>query len=120
MVRDGDVASYVSTAKTIVETLLATSPFCCCGPLSASEIDVSTLNIGSDQLHSQPVSYVKSLLSLREQSLDVRLQHANKGALRGYAGDERVEHLADPVAHGNGRKALCHFAFNFPRGNDTD
>jgi len=60
-------------------------------PLRASEINIAPLDIGPDQLHTQPVSHIEPLLSLGKQSFDAGLQHANKGSLRSNAGDERVE-----------------------------
>jgi len=55
------------------------------------------------------------LLPLRQQSLDARLQHAHKSSFRSCAGHERVEYLADPVAHGDRRQSVRHFALNFSR-----
>ncbi len=56
-------------------------------PLSAGEIDISTLDVSANKLHPQPVSHVDALVSLSQQSFDARLQHANKGSLRGRSGD---------------------------------
>jgi hypothetical protein len=74
--------------------------------LSADEIDISPLDISANKLHPQSVSYVYALVSLSEQSFYARLQHANKGSLRGRTGDQRVEHLTDPMAHRNRRQSF--------------
>ena len=48
--------------------------------LGAGEVDESPLHVGANELGAKPVADVESLLTLRQQSLDVRLQNPNKGS----------------------------------------
>ena len=79
----------------------------------ASEVDVPLLHVGADEFDSQFVADVESLIALSEESLDVRLEHANEGSVIGSTGDDRIEDFADAVLHRDGGQTFRHFAFHF-------
>src|SRR5271167_1855683 len=81
--------------------------------LGASEVDESLLHVSADELRAKLVAHIESLLALGEQSLDVRLQHANESSVIGHTSDDGVEDFANPVLHGHGSEALRHFTLNF-------
>jgi hypothetical protein len=79
------------------------------------KINVSTLDVGANQLHLQPVADIEAMCLLK-QSLDPGIQNANEGSVFGHAGHNSVEDLAYTITHRDSRHALGHFAFDFVGG----
>jgi len=55
------------------------------------------LHVGANQFDGEAVSNVDPLLPLRQQSIDARLQHADKSSLGSYSGDDSIEDSADAM-----------------------
>jgi hypothetical protein len=81
--------------------------------LSAGEVYVSITNVGTDEPGFEFVAYVETLRALGEQSLNAGLKNADKDAVIGGTGDDRVEDFADAVLHGDSREAFGHLALYF-------
>lgn len=60
------------------------------------EVDVSALNIGSDELYAEPMSDVEPFKPFHELALYGRIEQANPRALFGCAGYDGIEPLSDP------------------------
>ena len=79
----------------------------------AREVDEPALHVGANQFDRESVSHVDALLPLREQSIDARLQHADKRSFGSHAGDNGVEDGADAMLQRDRSQPLGHFALDF-------
>ena len=79
----------------------------------AREVDEPALHVGANQFDSEPVSHVDALLPLRQQSIDARLQHADKSSFGSYAGDDGVEDGANAMLQRDRSQPLRHLPLDF-------
>src|ERR1700687_4730756 len=64
-------------------------------PRRPAEVDEAALDVGGEEGDAHAVADVEPLRSTHELAFHLRLPDANPGALRGRAGHDRVERLAD-------------------------
>jgi hypothetical protein len=59
------------------------------------KVDVSALNIGSDQLHAEPVADVQTFKPFHQLTLNGQLEQTDPRTLLGCAGYDGIEPLSD-------------------------
>ena len=79
----------------------------------ACEVDEPALHVSANQFDRKSVSHIDALLALRQQSIDARLQHADKSSFGSHAGDDGIEDGADAMPQRDRSQPLRHFPLDF-------